>query len=338
MLPEQIFYWLIDQGITEEVINGNHLGWDDDHLVIPIYSPSGKFIFNKYRRDPFSARIIPKYKYDPGATAQLFHADRLHEADTVFITEGEKDAMRLESEGLLAVSTTGGAGTWKPEWNTLLQGKDLYLCYDNDDPGIRGAVKMLTYLPAKMIIIPRSNGVKDICDFFQHKSRQDFEALITNSRAYPELSEIIPDITVAKNVRDTIKLFNESLDALREQERDDINNDRQTFHYEPLRAAFQEVVDRMERLRKPIKKDLAEDNIVQAKKYPIEKLYGGKLKRQGHILVGKCPFHDDGTPSFTVYTKNNRWWCYGCLCGGDAIDYMIKKDNLSFNEAVKKLL
>ena len=33
-----------------------------------------------------------------------------------------------------------------------------------------------------------------------------------------------------------------------------------------------------------------------------------------------CPFHDDSTPSFTVYRRDDRAWCHGCNQGGDVFD------------------
>lgn len=47
-----------------------------------------------------------------------------------------------------------------------------------------------------------------------------------------------------------------------------------------------------------------------------------KLQRSGTVLVGHCPLpgHTDRTPSFTVWSDNNSWWCFGCSRGSDVID------------------
>jgi DNA primase catalytic core len=57
---------------------------------------------------------------------------------------------------------------------------------------------------------------------------------------------------------------------------------------------------------------------------------------QGH-LAGKCPFHDDSTPSFIVTPGKNLFHCLGCGAGGSVIDFIIKHDGLSFRHAVEVL-
>lgn len=48
----------------------------------------------------------------------------------------------------------------------------------------------------------------------------------------------------------------------------------------------------------------------------------------------KCPFHDDKSPSLKIYTKNNRFVCFGCGARGSPIDFVIKYKNCPFKEAV----
>lgn len=62
---------------------------------------------------------------------------------------------------------------------------------------------------------------------------------------------------------------------------------------------------------------------------------GVELRRAGANWVGKCPFHNEKTGSFTVHPRNNHWKCYGCGEGGNAIDFVIKKKGCDFIEAVK---
>ena len=59
------------------------------------------------------------------------------------------------------------------------------------------------------------------------------------------------------------------------------------------------------------------------------------LKRRGKTLVGLCPFHNEKTPSFTVYPESNSFYCYGCGAGGDIISFVRRTDNLDYIEAVK---
>ena len=61
------------------------------------------------------------------------------------------------------------------------------------------------------------------------------------------------------------------------------------------------------------------------------------LKRRGKNLVGLCPFHNEKTPSFTVYPENGSFYCFGCGAGGDVFTFTKLIENLDYIEAVKKL-
>jgi DNA primase len=57
----------------------------------------------------------------------------------------------------------------------------------------------------------------------------------------------------------------------------------------------------------------------------------------GTRMKGLCPFHQEKTPSFTVDSTRGLWHCFGCSQGGDAIDFLMKQETLSFTEAVERL-
>ena len=61
------------------------------------------------------------------------------------------------------------------------------------------------------------------------------------------------------------------------------------------------------------------------------------LKRRGKNLVGLCPFHNEKTPSFTVYPENGSFYCFGCGAGGDVFSFVRLIENLDYIEAVKLL-
>ena len=61
------------------------------------------------------------------------------------------------------------------------------------------------------------------------------------------------------------------------------------------------------------------------------------LKRRGATLVGLCPFHNEKTPSVTVYPATQSFYCFGCGAGGDAITFLKKIENLDYLDAVKTL-
>ena len=61
-----------------------------------------------------------------------------------------------------------------------------------------------------------------------------------------------------------------------------------------------------------------------------------RLHGTGH-LAGKCPFHEDSTPSFIVTPAKNLFHCLGCGAGGTVIDFVMRHDGLSFRHAVEVL-
>jgi DNA primase catalytic core len=65
---------------------------------------------------------------------------------------------------------------------------------------------------------------------------------------------------------------------------------------------------------------------------------GIKLTRHGANLLGKCPFHDDKTPSLVITPAKNLWNCLGaCNTGGSCIDWVMRANGVSFRHAVELL-
>ncbi len=62
-----------------------------------------------------------------------------------------------------------------------------------------------------------------------------------------------------------------------------------------------------------------------------------QLKRAGSGFVANCPFHHEKTPSFHVTPSMQRFHCFGCGKGGDAITFVRDYENLPFVEAVRTL-
>jgi DNA primase len=77
------------------------------------------------------------------------------------------------------------------------------------------------------------------------------------------------------------------------------------------------------------------------KEVALERLvlgFGVELKRHGAELLGRCPFHEDKTPSLVVSPKTNLWQCLGkCNVGGSTIDWVMRTKGISFRHAVELL-
>ena len=62
------------------------------------------------------------------------------------------------------------------------------------------------------------------------------------------------------------------------------------------------------------------------------------LQRSGRSYKANCPFHQERTPSFHVFPERQSWRCFGaCATGGDAINFVMRAENLEFGEALRQL-
>jgi len=61
------------------------------------------------------------------------------------------------------------------------------------------------------------------------------------------------------------------------------------------------------------------------------------LHKTGKEYVGRCPFHEDKTPSFSVNEAKGLFYCFGCGESGDVFDFIMRLDGLTFPEAKRAL-
>lgn len=61
------------------------------------------------------------------------------------------------------------------------------------------------------------------------------------------------------------------------------------------------------------------------------------LKRAGATFKGRCPFHEEKTPSFSVRPLQGKYRCFGCNESGDAFRFVMKTRGVSFPDAVRIL-
>ncbi|MHC4955467.1 MAG: DNA primase [Planctomycetota bacterium] len=61
------------------------------------------------------------------------------------------------------------------------------------------------------------------------------------------------------------------------------------------------------------------------------------LKRSGNSYKGRCPFHEEKTPSFHVYPDGAHYHCFGCGEHGSSIDFLMKRGGLTFRESLEEL-
>ncbi|MFL9911154.1 CHC2 zinc finger domain-containing protein [Paraburkholderia sp. RL17-337-BIB-A] len=78
-----------------------------------------------------------------------------------------------------------------------------------------------------------------------------------------------------------------------------------------------------------MKADVSVEQLVRA--------HGIELAKSGKDWRGRCPFHDDSTPSLVVTPEKNLWHCFGCGLGGGPVDWAMKANGISFRHAVELL-
>lgn len=188
-MPPRIRAWLNERGITDEVIADNRIFYDTRtrRIGIPIRDHDNMLAFHKYRRDPEDSEG-PKYSYDRGARAMLFGARLLWKEGPVIICEGEFDAMLLESKGFIAVTSTGGAFTFREEWLPVLAGKEIFICLDNDQAGQQGTLKIARMIPhAKVMVLPGVGAKGDVTDWFKMEGNdsEGFRMLMSIAEPLP---------------------------------------------------------------------------------------------------------------------------------------------------------
>ncbi len=83
---------------------------------------------------------------------------------------------------------------------------------------------------------------------------------------------------------------------------------------------------------------ITEEQVAQAKEVPLESVFEGRLRRIGTRFIGLCPFHEEKTPSFTIFSNTNNFYCFGCHVWGDPIDLYMKLNQCNLPTAVKALI
>jgi DNA primase len=183
-LPGRIRQYLHNRGITDLLIDYHVIGWNGNRITIPIFNRAGEMAFFKLARDPEDKVPGPKMLASPGSYVELYGWEEvLKSPSQIIICEGEFDRLVLEAQGFIAVTSTGGAGVFRREWAAEFQTiPSVYICYDRDEAGTRGAERVASLIPhARIVELPEEVGEGgDITDFFVRlgKSREDFQKLL----------------------------------------------------------------------------------------------------------------------------------------------------------------
>jgi DNA primase len=183
-LPTRIREYLNARGIPDQIIDRHLLGWSGRRISIPIFNREGQFALFKFAKDPGDERPGAKMLASRGSTLELYGWEMvLGKPASIIICEGEFDRLVLVAQGFEAVTSTGGAGTFRPEWaEDFAEIPEVYICFDRDEAGERGALRVARLIPhARLVTLPPDVGEGgDITDFFVRLrfGRDDFLKLL----------------------------------------------------------------------------------------------------------------------------------------------------------------
>lgn len=169
--------YLKHRQISLRTIKAYKIGWNGVRFTLPVYNEFGLCVnvrlYDPLAKDAASKMINytnPKEPRSYGSPITLYPVQQVLKETTgnIVICEGEWDALTLISLNMTAVTSTGGASTWRKNFNDYLSGKSVTIAYDNDKPGLEAGRKLAlklsrSVLSLRRIIVPHKFG-KDVND------------------------------------------------------------------------------------------------------------------------------------------------------------------------------
>jgi 5S rRNA maturation endonuclease (ribonuclease M5) len=139
--------------------------------VLRIMKSNGKKTFVQRQPDPEKQG---RFKWNlHGVTRVLYHLPEVlqavHDGETIFVVEGEKDVETLRRRGFVATCGAMGAGKWEPEYTEALRASNVVVIADADAPGRAHAQTVKELLDEAGCVVEireAMNGCKDVTDHF----------------------------------------------------------------------------------------------------------------------------------------------------------------------------
>jgi len=178
------------KGLSIDTIKKYKIGYNkiNNRWTIPIFNQYDRVINIRQYSNTAKSKML-----NFSSQINLFPSKPI--TDKVYICEGEWDCMLLRQHNIEAVTTTGGASTWFDHWNEYFRGKQVFICYDGDEAGIKGAKKVATSLipfanEVFIISMPMDTDVSDLVLKYgiEALKEQDCEKFELETIKYDELS------------------------------------------------------------------------------------------------------------------------------------------------------
>jgi len=198
-----------ERGLTVETIKKYKLGIWGQRITVPILDEDKNCVnLRCYARKGSSSAQTKMINYVEGSGKnkiryggiRLYPVSNLIDRKKIIITEGEMDCILLNQYGFNAVTVTGGAGSFRNEWSkTYFKDKNVYICFDIDSAGDKGAMRVAKILfnkSANVNIVQLKTAISeppnaDVTDYFisYGYTAKDFADLLKDSKPYQDLTE-----------------------------------------------------------------------------------------------------------------------------------------------------
>jgi hypothetical protein len=254
-----------------------------------------------------------KYWHTPGTPAQIYRLDLLAiPTPEVWLVNGEPSVWTCQQAGLPAVCTFGEGNLPADAIDQLMSRgvRWVRVVFDLDEKGHTAAAKVYQKLREPLIVtihrLPQALGKSgDACDLYVTTGGDD--------KRFRDLMLHLPDI---------------SLPALADMAHMPLADLLQCAP-----GAATPTPPRRRRQKTPLSgprwwvdgqllREVVETKV--------------KLRRSGVRWVGRCPFHDDHTPSLTVY-PDGGFKCFGCEAHGTVVDFVALFDGIPWKEALQQV-
>lgn len=180
------------RGWSPKTIAACEIGWDGSRYTIPVYDINNELSnLKQYHWD-----LDPKITNVKGrGKMAIFNAPYLADPGNrrVIICEGETDVITAIHYGFpQVVSSTGGSTGWDSDWNGLFQGREVFIIYDTDKAGRKGAKKVAMQLmhvadrvyDIDLPLDPEDYPTGDLSDFLRTESPQALADLLVHAKPF----------------------------------------------------------------------------------------------------------------------------------------------------------
>lgn len=211
---------MMDQrGLDRKTIIESEIGWDGSRYTIPVRDADGELV--NVRRYQMGGGHTNKMLNLPGhGSAVLFRPDILRDNEDIVLTEGEMDCILLNQTGVPAVTHTAGAGTFRAQWASGFVDKNVWICYDADDAGRKGAKRVESILQAFaknvfIMDIPMTTKGADVTDYIhlEGHTESEFRELMgaaMDRGGIPKISAPMPETGERTNLNSSMAQDNQN--------------------------------------------------------------------------------------------------------------------------------